>query len=94
MDELKFTSVTDSSQMEHAKKSQELQSGVSPEWPFPHHAAVSWAGHPGTTADAAQARSRNQGAFQPAGFPQGLQAVCGNWTPSFAASFTSLLYWL
>ncbi|XP_057633652.1 nebulin-related-anchoring protein isoform X1 [Chionomys nivalis] len=28
-DELKFTSVTDSSQMEHAKKSQELQSGVA-----------------------------------------------------------------
>ncbi|XP_054221937.1 nebulin-related-anchoring protein isoform X4 [Homo sapiens] len=29
VDELKFTSVTDSSQMEHAKKSQELQSGVA-----------------------------------------------------------------
>uniref|UniRef100_A0A8D1B019 Nebulin related anchoring protein n=2 Tax=Sus scrofa TaxID=9823 RepID=A0A8D1B019_PIG len=28
VDELKFTSVTDSSQMEHAKRSQELQSGV------------------------------------------------------------------
>ncbi|XP_071466990.1 nebulin-related-anchoring protein [Marmota flaviventris] len=29
VDELKFTSVTDSAQMEHAKKSQELQSGVA-----------------------------------------------------------------
>ncbi|XP_008828431.1 nebulin-related-anchoring protein isoform X2 [Nannospalax galili] len=29
VDELKFTSVTDSSQMEHARKSQELQSGVA-----------------------------------------------------------------
>uniref|UniRef100_A0A8D1MIX3 Nebulin-related-anchoring protein n=1 Tax=Sus scrofa TaxID=9823 RepID=A0A8D1MIX3_PIG len=29
VDELKFTSVTDSSQMEHAKRSQELQSGVA-----------------------------------------------------------------
>lgn len=40
-DELKFTSVADSSQMEHAKKSQELQSGVSPRLPFLHQAAVS-----------------------------------------------------
>lgn len=31
---MKFTSVADSSQMEHAKKSQELQSGVSPGYSF------------------------------------------------------------
>lgn len=61
MDELKFTSVADSSQMEHAKKSQELQSGVSPGLPFLYQAAVSWAQEPlGTTAGAAQAQSRNQ----------------------------------
>lgn len=61
MDELKFTSVADSSQMEHAKKSQELQSGVSPRLPFLHQAAVSWAWEPlGTTAGAAQALSRDR----------------------------------
>ena len=46
MDELKFTSVADSSQMEHAKKSQELQSGVSPGLPFLLQPAVSWAWEP------------------------------------------------
>lgn len=46
MDELKFTSVADSSQMEHAKKSQELQSGVSPGLPFLLRPAVSRAWTP------------------------------------------------
>lgn len=64
MDELKFTSVADSTQMEHAKKSQELQSGVSPELPFCHQAAVSWAWEPlGTGAGAAQAQPGDQRAF-------------------------------
>lgn len=44
MDKLKFTSVADSSQMEHARRSQELQSGVSPGLPEPCGAAVSQAG--------------------------------------------------
>lgn len=53
--------MADSSQMEHAKKSQELQSGVSPGLPFLHQAAVSWAQEPlGTTAGAAQTHSRSQ----------------------------------
>lgn len=60
VDELKFTSVADSSQMEHAKKSQELQSGVSPELPHPHHAAVPWAGHLRDNSTCCPARSRNQ----------------------------------
>lgn len=64
MDELKFTSVADSSQMEHAKRSQELQSGVSPRLPFLHRAAMSWAWEPlGTTAGAAHARSGDRRAF-------------------------------
>lgn len=46
---MKFTSVTDSSQMEHAKKSQELQSEVSPGLPFLYPAAVSWAWEPPAT---------------------------------------------
>lgn len=42
MDELKFTSVADSSQMEHAKKSQELQNAVSPRLPSSRQAALFW----------------------------------------------------
>lgn len=66
MDELKFTSVADSSQMEHAKKSQGLQNAVSPGLPSSQKAAVSRAQDPLETAAGATYRN-SSGVLKEAG---------------------------
>ena len=74
MDELKFTSVTDSSQMEHAKRSQELQNAVSPGLPSRQQAAVSWAQDP-LEAAAGAAHGNSSGVLKEPG-PRVTQEVC------------------
>lgn len=72
MDELKFTSVADSSQMEHAKKSQELQNAVSPCLPSSRQAARLWAQDLLETA-AGAAHRHSSGVLKEAQRPGGLQ---------------------
>lgn len=67
MDELKFTSVADSSQMEHAKKSQELQNAVSPGLPSSQQVAVSWAQDPPLERAAGAAHRNSSGVLKEAG---------------------------